>query len=110
MKQMLMRARDLYEKHFFSSDLTWFEKLDYGSKKMAEYRPQIDKITNLWLDTYYKKEFSEVKTRLSKIDEIYKQAYGQNTERSYSEGKIRDFYSRCGNRILFIARNGLYKR
>lgn len=93
--------------HLLPSD---FEKLDYGSKKMAEYRPQIDKITNLWLDTYYKKEFSEVKTRLSKIDEIYKQAYGQNTERSYSEGKIRDFYSRCGNRILFIARNGLYNK
>ena len=76
----------------------------YKRNDMKKYKKQIDEITNLYIDTYYKDDFKELVEMLKKQDKNYQKAYGKDINRNYEKKKIDDFYARMGNKILNTCR------
>lgn len=72
----------------------------YGMNKIADLRPELDKITQTWINKYRADEFNTLKTLLKNQNSIYNEAYGQNSKETYVNNKIKDLYKRCGNAIL----------
>lgn len=73
----------------------------YNMNALKEVRPEIDKLTTLYIEKNFKTEFNDFQKELEKEVEIHKQMYG-NSEKSenYRETKITDLYTRMGNTIL----------
>lgn len=73
----------------------------YNMNGMKMIRPEINKLTNMYIEKNFKNEFKEFKTQLDKEVEIYKKAYGNNSKaEKYKETKMQDMYTRMGNTIL----------
>lgn len=77
----------------------------YGMNKIAALRPEIDKITNLYINKYHSNEYKQLKDLLARQNNIYSEAYGGETSTEFVENKIKDLYKRCGNRILSSMKN-----
>lgn len=77
----------------------------YGMNKIAALRPEIDRITQMWINKYRTDEFSELKNLLEKQNSLYNKAYGENSKGVYMENKIEDLFKRCGNAVLDAMRN-----
>lgn len=75
----------------------WF----YGKNAMQGYRPQIDAITDKFIEKYFKKEFAAFTKEVDRLSDEYKRAYGGNKEADeFKQNTMKDFYYRMGNTIL----------
>lgn len=73
----------------------------YNMNGLKEVRPEINKLTDMYIDKYFKSEFKDFNKQLDKEVEVYKKAYGNNSKSErYKETKIQDMYTRMGNTIL----------
>ena len=77
----------------------------YGMNKIAALRPEIDKITSLYIQKYHGEEYKQLKELLARQNGIYSEAYSGETNTEYIDNKIKDLYKRCGNRILASMKN-----
>lgn len=77
----------------------------YGMNKIAALRPEIDKITSLYIQKYHGEEYKQLKELLANQNGIYSEAYSGETNTEYIDNKIKDLYKRCGNRILASMKN-----
>ena len=77
----------------------------YGMNKIANLRPEIDKITKMWITKYKAEEYTEFRNLLDKQYPIYKESYGENSKDVYIENRIKDLFKRCGNVILSQMKN-----
>lgn len=73
----------------------------YNMNAIRHVRPEIDKLTTLYIQKYFKEEFKDFQKQLEKEVEVHKRMYGNsaNSER-YRETKMTDLYTRMGNTIL----------
>lgn len=73
----------------------------YNMNAISNIRPEIDKLTDMYIQKNFKKEFQEFNKQLNKEIEVYKKAYGNNSKAErYRETKMKDMYTRMGNAIL----------
>ena len=77
----------------------------YGMNKIATLRPEIDKITDIYIQKYHGEEYKQLKELLARQNGIYSEAYGGKTSSKFTDNKIKDLYKRCGNRILASMKN-----
>lgn len=94
-KDMAQAFLDLYDKMPDCPKNMW----NYNNPLMAAVKDDIDNITTTYLEKYHREEFADLKAMLAGQDEKYQKAYGGEHPK-YSEGKIKDLYSRMGNAIL----------
>lgn len=73
----------------------------YNMNAIRHVRPEIDKLTTLYVQKHFKEEFKDFQKQLEKEVEVHKRMYGNsaNSER-YRETKMTDLYTRMGNTIL----------
>ncbi|MGL3067111.1 MULTISPECIES: MobP2 family relaxase [Planococcus] len=73
----------------------------YNMNAIQEVRPEIDKLTTLYIEKNFKEEFKDFQKQLDKEVDVHKRMYGNsaNSER-YRETKMTDLYTRMGNTIL----------
>ena len=73
----------------------------YNMNAIQEVRPEIDKLTTLYIEKNFKEEFNDFQKQLEKEVDIHKRMYGNsaNSER-YRETKMTDLYTRMGNTFL----------
>ncbi len=73
----------------------------YNMNAIQEVRPEIDKLTTLYIKKNFKEEFKDFQKQLDKEVDVHKRMYGNsaNSER-YRETKMTDLYTRMGNTIL----------
>lgn len=73
----------------------------YNMNGISDVKPEIDKLTTMYLDKNFKSEFKEFKEQLDKEVELFKKTYGDSKKAErYKETKINDLYTRMGNTIL----------
>ena len=73
----------------------------YGMNGISNVRPEIDKLTNLYIEKNFSNEFKEFKLQLDKEVIAYRRIYGSNAQaEKYRETKMDDLYKRTGNTIL----------
>lgn len=73
----------------------------YNMNSMKETRPEIDKLTDMFIEKNFSKEYSSFKKEVEKNVEFYKKTYGNNSQAElYKAGVYQDMYSRMGNTIL----------
>lgn len=72
----------------------------YGINKIAKLRPEIDKITDMYLSKYKTDEFAQFKSLVANQGRLYKEAYGGDAGNKRIHGKTKDLYRNCGNAIL----------
>ena len=72
----------------------------YGMNKIAHLRPELDKITEMYLNKYMPDEFAQFKTLLNKQGQLYKEAYGGDADVKRITSQINELFKRCGNAIL----------
>ena len=73
----------------------------YNMNGISNVRPEIDKLTTMYLEKNFKKEFTEFKEQLDKEVNLFKKTYGESKKAErYKETKINDLYSRMGNTII----------
>lgn len=73
----------------------------YNMNAIQAVRPEIDKLTTLYIEKNFKEEFKDFHKQLEKEVDVHKRMYGNsvNSER-YRETKMTDLYTRMGNTIL----------
>lgn len=94
-KELIELFHKLYEKMPDCNRNMW----NYNNPIVASCREIIDEISKQYIDNYHKDEMNELEERIMIQDEKYKEAYG-SSGRSYSEGKLKDLYTRMGNVVL----------
>lgn len=73
----------------------------YGMNVMQPLRPEIDKITDKFIELYFKDEFDEYVEEIGELSAKYRSAYGESREANkFIKGKMTDMYYRMGNAIL----------
>jgi hypothetical protein len=73
----------------------------YGMNGISNIRPEIDKLTDQYIQKHFPNEFKEFKAQLDKEVIAYKRIYGSNAQaEKYRETKMTDLYKRTGNTIL----------
>ena len=72
---------------------------NYNSNVMSSLKPEIDRMSSLYIDKYKKDDFKELEDLLTRRDKNYAKAYG-DTGNSYKEKKLEELYTRLGNVIL----------
>lgn len=73
----------------------------YNMNGLKEVRPEINKLTDMYIEKYFKREFEDFNKQLDKEVDIYKKAYGSNSKaEQYKETKLQDMYTRMGNTVL----------
>lgn len=77
----------------------------YNNNAMAAFRPQIDAISQYYIDHFKSKEFQELKERLSLEKDFIKETYGESQKmksraEDYETAKLHELYSQLGNTIL----------
>lgn len=73
----------------------------YNMNAISHVRPEVDKLTTLYIQKHFKEEFKDFQKQLDKEVEVHKRMYGNsaNSER-YRETKMTDLYTWMGNTIL----------
>lgn len=80
-----------------SDKRTW----KYGMNAMTDLRPELNRLTDMYIQRYYKDEFESFKKDLDKEVKLYERTYGSASRaQKYRETKMDDLYKRCGNTIL----------
>lgn len=100
--------RMVEEEKFYEPFLQIYEKLPedrrtwkYGMNAMKNLRPELDKLSKMYIETYHKDSFKELVTRIVRQQTTYARAYGTKSEAGkYLQNKIGDLYQRLGNAIL----------
>lgn len=77
----------------------------YNMTVMTHLRPEIDRLSRLYLDTYCQKDMQQLDGLLKRQGEFWKRAYGSGDKQAgryqqYRETKMKDLYTRLGNSIL----------
>lgn len=72
----------------------------YGMNKIAALRPEIDKITQIWLDKYRSEDFAKFRDAAYAQSLKQNKAYGENSDNRHVENQIKDLFKRCGNAVL----------
>lgn len=75
----------------------------YNMNHMAPIKPEIDKLSQLYIHRYHKQDFEELQTRLSKEQILLQEAFGdtgQGLSDQFVANRIQDLYTRMGNTIL----------
>lgn len=73
----------------------------YKMNAISHVRPEIDKLTTLYIEKHFKAEFKDFQKQLDKEIEVHKRMYGNSTNSErYRETKMADLYTRMGNTIL----------
>lgn len=79
---------------------------NYNMSAMDGYRDEIDQISKLFIETYFKEEYMELKEALDSLSKKYANSYGDSKRGTdYAEEKEKDLYYRLGNSILSECRN-----
>ncbi|CAC6092926.1 Uncharacterised protein [Staphylococcus aureus] len=74
---------------------------NYNNNILKYIRPEIDKITDIYIKNYHSKDFEVFKNDLKRQTNLYKETYGENSNYgSYEKTKMKDLYARSGNTIL----------
>lgn len=74
---------------------------NYNMNGIKEVRPEIDKLTTMYLEKHFKEEFKDFKKNLEKEVQVHKRNYGNSAKSErYRETKMQDLYTRMGNTIL----------
>lgn len=73
---------------------------NYKTNKIAHLRPELDKITDMYLNKYKSEEFTQFKSLVENQGQIYKKAYGGDADKKRIRGKTKELYKNCGNIIL----------
>lgn len=100
------RHRDAYfEKEFFRAfailEESGIKYWQYGGKEMKNFRPMIDKLTDIHVNSFSKAEYKEFKRLIDETSEKYTESYGQSKQgKNFAEGKEKEFYRDMGNVIL----------
>lgn len=80
-------------------------KWGYNNSEMKPFRNDIDRISDIILNTELSEEFMELKNSLSELQEKYEVAYSGKYAADYYNNKMDDLYRRLGNAILFECKN-----
>lgn len=74
----------------------------YNAKQVRGVQPEIDKLTDMYIRRYHRKDFSQLIEKISEEQQLLSQAYGQDSEKAtgYTDRRMRDMYTRMGNTIL----------
>ena len=77
----------------------------YNMTVMSHLRPEIDRLSSLYLNTYCQKDMQQLDRLLQQQADFWKKAYGSGDKRAgryqqYRETKMKDLYTRLGNSIL----------
>lgn len=76
-------------------------KWKYNMNAMKEIRPEIDKLTDIYIEKNFKKEFKDFSNQIDKNVDSFKKMYGNNSKANdYKTNVYEDMYSRMGNTIL----------
>lgn len=81
----------------------------YGNNAMKQYRDQINKITDKYIQEFKPEEFENLKKYIKQQDDLYKETYGKNSNSSYYQYQINNFYYRMGNVVLRELKNYDYE-
>ncbi len=104
----LFENRDIIRQYFKVYDNLPPNKSDweYGNNKyIAKLRPDIDKITKMYLERYKADDFYKLKELIDQNDLLYREAYGKNSESNYSRNIYQYLFKSCGNAILTSMKN-----
>lgn len=71
----------------------------YNSSIMKNLRPELDALTEKYIEKYHKDDFIALKRQLEALSDKYEKGYG-GSNNHYIENKIDDIYTRIGNQIL----------
>lgn len=71
----------------------------YGNNILKDVRPEIDRVTDLYLRKYHMEDMKELDVLLKKQAKAYRTSYG-NTGKDFRITKYNDLYRRMGNAIL----------
>lgn len=99
-REMMIKFEELYNKMPDCNKNMW----NYNNPIMSPLKPQVNEISMMYIEKYHMEEFKELQERISIQESIYKESYG-NTGNNYSDGKMKDLYTRLGNTILKEIRN-----
>lgn len=96
------------EEKFYEPFLRIYEKLPddrrtwkYGMNAMKDLRPELDKLSKMYIEKYHKDSFQELLRRIVRQQTMYARAYGtKNESEKYLQNKLEDLYKRLGNTIL----------
>lgn len=73
----------------------------YGTNKIAAFRPDIDKLSEELIRTYFPEEKKELDQLVKHTADQYRKAYGDNEKADkYQKGREKDLQKRMGNAIL----------
>lgn len=73
----------------------------YNMNAIKNVRPEIDKLTKMYIQKKFPNEYKEFLNQLDKEVQLHKKTYGDSKRgESYKETKINDLYTRMGNAIL----------
>ena len=72
---------------------------NYKINGIKEIRPLIDKLSAVYISTYHKEEFSQLKNILEEKQKEYNKAYGKS-DKNFVNTKLDDLNTRMGNSIL----------
>lgn len=75
---------------------------NYNNNAIAHLRSEIDQLSDMYIAKYHAEDMRQLKVALTIQEGKYRMAYGGSSyvERSYSDTKIKDLYTRLGNAIL----------
>lgn len=73
---------------------------NYNNPIMNPQKKQIDAISQKYIEKYHGDEYQEFLSLINAQAEKYKKAYGESSDRNYTEGKLNDLYTRMGNAVL----------
>lgn len=73
----------------------------YGYQSVSGARPLIDEISDIYLNTYHKKDMKELHQTLDEETQVMKELYGEKSEyKNYKETKLDDLKKRMGNAVI----------
>lgn len=72
---------------------------NYNNNAMKQIRPELDKLSSLYMNKYNLEDYKELRRILQEQAVLYKESYGKNA-RDYEQAKMKDLYERLGNAIL----------
>lgn len=101
-KKQMRLSKDKEVKKLFKETYKMLPKnrryWSYNYEKLKETRPNIDRLSQLYIEKYQKNSFKELKELLKKQEQILKDHYGGDNK--YCENKLGDLYTRMGNAVL----------
>lgn len=75
-------------------------KQNYNNHIMKPFREQIDGISEIYIQKYYKEEYKDLTEILQRQSELYAEAYGGGNWDAFERSKKKDLYTRMGNFVL----------